>query len=76
MATHRDLARALFLREIGSLRRITVRQPVANDPQIPTLFALLGAQVTLERAIEHIYFAEDGGLPTLIPHEWSLEAVL
>lgn len=76
MAGHRDLARALFLRDIGALRRVTVHQPVANDPQIPTLFALLGAQVTLERVIEHVYFAENGGLPTLIPHEWALEAVL
>jgi hypothetical protein len=75
MATHRDLARALFLRDIGALRRVTIRQPV-SDGSLFGLLALLGADVQIERHYDTVYFAEDAGLPTMIPLGMSMEATL
>lgn len=75
MATHRDLARALFLHDIGALRRVRVVQH-QTDGSLFGLFALLGAVVRLDRHYDTAYFAEDAGLPTMIPLGWSLEATL
>lgn len=74
MATHRDLARALFLREIGALRRVHIHADAT--PQLAPLFALLGAKVRIENQYDRAYFAEDGGLPTYIWLGTSMEAVL
>jgi len=76
MATHRDLARALFLREIGALRRVRIRQSPATDRLLAPLLALLGAEVTVEHHHSPVYFAGQGGLPTYIYLGTSLEAVL
>ena len=75
MATHRDLARALFLHEIGSLRHVRVVQPV-SDGSLWRLFALLGADVQLEQHYDTVYFEKDAGLPTMIPLGMSMEAIL
>ncbi len=75
MATHRDLARALFLRDIGALRRVRVVQPVSDDSLAP-LFYLLGADVTLTQGFDTVYYEKDGGRPTIIQLCMSLEATL
>ncbi len=74
MASHRDLARALFLRDIGALRRVRVVQPVA-DSHMFGLFTLLGATVRLDMHYDTAY-VEGDALPTIIPLGWSLEATL
>jgi hypothetical protein len=73
MATHQDLARALFLRDIGALRRVRVVQPV-SDGSLFGLFALLGAAVRIDWHYDTVYLG--AGLPMRIPLGMSLEAVL
>lgn len=74
MATHCDLARALFLRDIGALRRICMVQPVA-DRHLAGLFVLLGADVSLAQHYDTVH-AEGAALPTPIPLGVSLEATM
>jgi len=75
MSSRRDLARALFLREIGSLRRLRIIKHKV-DVEFAMQMLLLGATVDITRDLHHVYFAEDGGLPRLFEVGASTEAVL
>lgn len=77
MATHRDLARALFLKEIGALKRVRLVKPnpSAVDCESFFLLSLIGARVGVETEI-HTVRVLDGAPVAVVPVSRTATAVL